>query len=88
MKQKTSAVISVPEELVHLLDLTNRLSEAVAKPTLTLSEKRSVRRQLPEISRLLVEAHGDVLEWFGGSDVWDGMQYLVQDARKKVYARA
>lgn len=82
MPAKTAS--DLPETLVQLLEWTNDLSVRMSKRRLTPAEVRSIKRQLPGINRLLVESHGAVLEWFGGTDVWDGMMDVVQQARERL----
>ncbi len=84
MSPKTKSPSVLPEKLVLLLEMTNKLNEEVNKPRLTPAEKRALKRQLPGISRLLIEAHGAVLAWFGGSDVWDGMMHILEEAKAKL----
>lgn len=80
-------VTTVPDRVISLVSMVNGVSHVLQRRTITPSEKQSIRRQLPAISKLLVEAHGDVLQWFGGSDVWDGMCSILKEAKQTVRAR-
>lgn len=84
---KSPVVSAIPEGLVSLLALVDSVSAVIAKPSLTPSEKRSVRKQLPMLEKLLIKFRGDILDWFGGDDVYDGIMEVLRDAEKKLGAK-